>query len=374
MFKFNNEQLVFKESARELVEKYIEKGANERNNNKLYPAEVLKKLGELGYKGLLIPEYYEGTELDIVSAALIIYEVAKSDASLAHLLATANFGFVYPILRYGSAAQHEKYLRACAAGDKEGIFAYVEPQTEIKTILQPGGEAYVLNGTKCMITNAPYADYAMVAVTNHQPVPEMERLTTVIVDLKNTPGVEIGKAEETMGLNSLKIAEIFFNNIELDEDSFLGEQNQGGDIIIDTTNLMRISNCAIALGIAERAYEEALSYARFRKIYSTPLIEMQAIKHNFADMKAELEVIKLLTFHTASCFRQKPQEDFANCAMAKYKATEKAKSICDYCLQIFGGYGYIQGNTIERLYRDIRAMTILGGDSDRLKSFLAMDI
>ncbi|MCR4441816.1 MAG: acyl-CoA dehydrogenase family protein [Peptococcaceae bacterium] len=371
MFAFSKEQVSLRESVRELVNRHIEKGAHERNNKQEYPAGVLKKLGELGYKGLLVPPEYDGAGLDVVSSMIVINEIARSDAAVAHMVATVNFGFAYPVIVYGTREQKEKYLRPCALGEKEGNFAYVEPQTEIRTVFKPAGNRFVLNGSKSMITNAPFADFAMVAATSEEPVEERERLSAFIVDLKS-PGVEIGQAEETMGLQSLRIADMFFNNVTLDEGSLLGKVNQGMEIITNATNLARISNCAIALGIAERAYEEALAYAKIRKIYSTYLIDMQYVKYNFADMKADLELMRLATFNAASLFGQAGQNDFLNCCITKLKITEKAKAICDYCLQLFGGYGYIRGNILERLYRDIRAVTILGGDPDRIKSFISI--
>jgi len=370
MFAFSKEQLSLRESVRELVDRQIERGAHERNNNREYPAEVLKKLGELGYKGLMVPAEYDGAGLDAVSAMIVINEIARSDAALAHLLATVNFGFAYPITVYGTAEQKEKYLRPCAAGEKEGNFAYVEPQTEIRTVFKPEGGRFVLNGCKTMITNAPFADFALVAATSEEPVEERERLSALIVDLKR-PGVEIGPAEETMGLQSLRIADMYFNDVVLDEGSLLGKVNQGMEIITNATNLARISNCAIALGIAERAYEEALAYAKIRKIYSTPLIDMQYVRYKFADMKADLGMMRLATFNAASLFGRSGQNDFLNCCLTKLKITEKAMAICDYCLQLFGGYGYMRGNILERLYRDIRAVTILGGDPDRIKGFIS---
>lgn len=374
MFVFNKEYLEFKDSIEELVNKYIEQGANERNFNKVYPAEIMKNLGKLGYNGLLIPMEYEGANLDIVSSMIVINTVAKSDASIAQLLSAGNFGFVYPLLAYGTEEQKQKYLVPIAIGEKETSFAYIESQSGIHTTARQEGEYFILNGSKVMSTNSPYADYCLVIAIDNEAVDDVERLSAFIVDLKNTDGVVVDKPEETMGLQSLRIAGIHFDDVKVPKSDLLGSINQGPEIRAKLTSLACISNCAIALGVAERAYEEALEYAKIRIIDSAPLIEMQYVRFDFADIKAELELMRLATFYVASRFGQEGWDELLNGCIIKYKITEKAKSICDQCLKIFGGSGYIRGNIVERLYRDIRALTILGGPTNSLQGCISMFI
>lgn len=371
MYQFNEEQRLVKKTIGNLVAKKIEPGVNQRVNDKTYPKEIMDELGGLGYKGLLIPAELGGSGLDAVSSIIIINEIAKSDASIAQLLACINFMFCYPVYFYGNEEQRQKYLVPCINNKKIGTFAANEPDGfgigQINTTAHRDGDYYILNGTKTMITDAPFADYAMVFAKTAERPNGFDGYSTLIVDLKDNPGVTVGKEEETMGLQSLKIADIHFQNVKVPVSGLLGPEGRGIDVMMKALEIMRISNAAVAMGIARRAYGEILNYSKIRQINSVPMANLQSIQFEMAEMKTKLEWMKLAVFYTTQLLDAELPNGLIYVNMCKSKTTQWAIEICDRALQLFGGYGYIRGYTVERLYRDVRIFNIIGGPTESLQ-------
>ncbi|RCX16332.1 alkylation response protein AidB-like acyl-CoA dehydrogenase [Anaerobacterium chartisolvens] len=378
MYLFNEQENEIKNLIKKFVLENIEPNANERINSRIFPKDILYELGRLGYYGMIINEEYDGINMDAVSCMLVINEISKSDPSIGHILAGLNFGVCFPVQLFGTQQQKNDYLVSSMKKFKIGVLAFNEPDGagmgQINTIAEEDGDYFIINGVKSMITNASIADYGLIFAKTRDKVTGNERYNIFIIDIKDNNAISLGKEEETMGLQSLKIADIHLSNVRAHKSCILGSDGDGFKIILKSMELMRIANSAVALGIAQRAYDETVNYTKIRKIDALPMIELQNVQFKLADIRTELAVMELSTFYTAQLFDQNPGNVKYYSSISKYFVTEKAKEICDKCLQLFGGYGYIRGYIIERLYRDIRIMTILGGTSEALQSFIAYGI
>ncbi len=378
MYLFNEQENEIKNLIKKFIFENIEPNANERINSRIFPKDILYELGRLGYYGMIVNEDYDGINMDAVSCMLVINEISKSDPSIGHILAGLNFGVCFPIQLFGTQQQKNDYLVSSMKNFKIGVLAFNEPDGagmgQINTIAEEDGDYFIINGVKSMITNASIADYGLIFAKTRDKVTGNERYNIFIIDIKDNNAISLGKEEETMGLQSLKIADIYLSNVRAHKSCILGSDGDGFKIILKTMELMRIANSAVALGIAQRAYDETVNYTKIRKIDTLPMIELQNVQFKLADIRTGLAVMELSTFYTAQLFDQNPRNVKYYSSISKYFVTEKAKEICDKCLQLFGGYGYIRGCIIERLYRDIRIMTILGGTSEALQSFIAYGI
>lgn len=371
MYVLSDKELFVQEQVREFVTERIEPHANMRNNNCVYPDDLINDLAALGYFGMMIPEEYGGCGFSAVTAITVIYEIAKSDPAIAHMIEHVNFGFCYPVFLFGSEWAKEKYLKPVASGKDIGVLAFHESEKEVSTFAESTKEGFALSGTKSMITDAPNGKYAIVYAKTDKSAQGYEGYSTFILDIQNSPGVLIGELEQTCGMRSLQVADIHLDNVSVNSKNLLHKSGKGIEVISKAMEVMRIANAAVACGIAERAYEEAVEYAKNRLINGKPMFEMQVTQHELAELRANLEVIKLATFYTAELFDKRKKEIMLYSSITKLQVAENAKNICDRALQIFGGYGYIQGYTVERLYRDVRLLSIIGGINEMLKWSIA---
>ncbi|QWU13750.1 acyl-CoA dehydrogenase family protein [Paenibacillus sophorae] len=357
----NDRQRDVLSAVHDFVSNEIEPEANYRNHHGIFSDEIYRKLVQYHYHSLIIDRSYDGASLDLVSAMLILNRIAYSDASLAHLLETNNFGFYLPVQIFGTEQQKETYLLKAARSGEIGTIAFTEAEKTPSTVAVKCGNGYKINGSKTMVTCADIAKYALL----YCKLDEQDAM--FIIDLKS-PGIAIGKNEHTMGLNSIHIADLTITDLELTEAELLSAPGKGQEIIKRSMEIMRISNAAVALGIAQRAFDEALSYAKLRRMDDTvTLFDMQAVKYELAVLKAELDMLHTETFNTAHLFDCRIDQQMLFSSITKYVVTEKAKEIVDKSFQYFGGSAYIKGTTIERSYRDIRIFTIIGGVSEMLK-------
>ncbi len=369
MYIFNEDNNNIEKVIKEYVAECVEPGSNKRNSTKEMDEEFYKKIGQDGYMGMIIPEKYSGNELDLVSSTIILDNMSQSDASLGHILSATNYTFCYPLYIFGTEEQKEKYLKPCAEGKSFASLCCSEATIECKTSFETlEDNKYKINGIKSFVTAGKIADYALIMATN---IENRNAITFFIVDVKNTPGVIVGKEEESMGLNNIGLVDLTLNDVIVTSENVLGEVDQGMKVMMGFANLMKLGNSTIALGIAKRAYKEARDYMKVRKIGEKPLIELQAVKHKLAEMKADLEIMNLTTYTVANNIQNNKGFLPEQTTILKLSVTEKAKEICDKALQMFGGYGYMKGNVIERLYRDVRVMTIIGGHSDSVKDILS---
>lgn len=337
------------------------------------PKAVIAQMAELGFMGINIPEAYGGIGMGEEVKALVIEEIAKADASVAELLSVHTLSSDI-INRHGTEAQKEKYLaRACSG--QVGAFALTEPgagsdAAAAKTKAVSDGDDYVINGTKCFISNMgkDEGDYViLIALTD--PEKKTRGMSAIIVD-RGTPGFSVGKAEDKMGLRAAPVSELIFEDCRVPKTQLLGEAGKGFSLAMAGLDGGRIGMAAQAVGVAEGALAAAVQYAGERVQFGKPISANQGIQWYLADMATKTEAAKLLTLNAAK-LREAGLPVSKEAAMAKYYASEAAVYVADKALQIHGGYGYMKDYAIERIYRDARIIPLYEGTSEVQKMVIS---
>lgn len=337
------------------------------------PKAVIAQMAELGFMGINIPEAYGGIGMGEEVKALVIEEIAKADASVAELLSVHTLSSDI-INRHGTEAQKEKYLaRACSG--QVGAFALTEPgagsdAAAAKTRAVSDGDDYVINGTKCFISNMgkDEGDYViLIALTD--PEKKTRGMSAIIVD-RGTPGFSVGKAEDKMGLRAAPVSELIFEGCRVPKTQLLGEAGKGFGLAMAGLDGGRIGMAAQAVGVAEGALAAAVQYAGERVQFGKPISANQGIQWYLADMATKTEAAKLLTLNAAK-LREAGLPVSKEAAMAKYYASEAAVYVADKALQIHGGYGYMKDYAIERIYRDARIIPLYEGTSEVQKMVIS---
>lgn len=337
------------------------------------PKAVIAQMAELGFMGINIPEAYGGIGMGEEVKALVIEEIAKADASVAELLSVHTLSSDI-INRHGTEEQKEKYLaRACSG--QVGAFALTEPgagsdAAAAKTKAVPDGDDYVINGTKCFISNMgkDEGDYViLIALTD--PEKKTRGMSAIIVD-RGTPGFSVGKAEDKMGLRAAPVSELIFEDCRVPKTQLLGEAGKGFGLAMAGLDGGRIGMAAQAVGLAEGALTAAVQYAGERVQFGKPISANQGIQWYLADMATKTEAAKLLTLNAAK-LRDAGLPVSKEAAMAKYYASEAAVYVADKALQIHGGYGYMKDYAIERVYRDARIIPLYEGTSEVQKMVIS---
>jgi butyryl-CoA dehydrogenase len=365
-FDFTEEQLMVKEMAAAFVEKEVKPVANRMDREAAYPSELVRRLGEIGFLGMLVPEELGGSGMDLVSYVLVMEEISKAWASLGVIASVNNSLVCGPLLKFGNAAQKKKYLVPLARGERLGCYALTEPGAgsdagAIQTRAVKSDHHYLLNGRKIFITNGQHADVAIVfAVTN---VALGKHGISAFVVEKDTDGFSVGRLEDKLGLRSSDTAELLFEDCRVARDNLLGEENEGFKIALSSLDGGRIGIAAQSLGIAQGCLEESLAHAKERRQFGHPIGDFQAIQWMLADMATELDAARLLTYRAAWLLQQR-RSVTKEAAMAKLFASEAANRIAYKAIQIFGGYGYTKEFAAERFFRDARITTLYEGTSE----------
>lgn len=371
MFIFNENQQYILNSVKDMISKGLLK-SDVADSEEGKVKDIIDKLFNAGIMNPNLPKEYGGMDLDTVSQIIILYLVAKEQPTIAHIMGAHAYGFSQVIADFGNEAQKEKYLRDAAKDKKIGTFAYTEPvgcnlnALQLKAVKKEN--TYVLNGTKAMITMASEADYLLTFAKTNNFGNEFQQFSMFVVDTKKCPGISFGKKESLMGLDGLTINEVVFDDCIVDQDCMIGISGDGVKILLKQLEKSRIANGASAIGMAERAYIEALQYSNNRIMNNIPLMQNPVITSKLSKMKIDLETIKLLVFQAAMCCDLGKENQIFNSSVAKFQATEFAKKIIDEAVQIHGGVGYMKEYFVERLYRDIRIYTLLGGTSELILS------
>ena len=336
------------------------------DQNNEFPDEPVKKMAQLGWLGLPFPKEYGGAGLDILSYAMAVEELARVDGGAGVILSAHVSLGSWPIFAYGTEEQKKKYLVPLAKGEKIGAFGLTEPNAGsdaggTETTALDKGDYYLLNGGKIFITNAPKADtYVVFAVTT--PDIGTRGISAFIVE-KGWKGFEFGDHYDKMGIRSSSTAELIFNNVKVPKENLLGKEGEGFKIAMSTLDGGRIGIAAQALGIAQGAFEHALSYSKERVQFGKPICKNQAIAFMLADMATKLTAAKELVYMAAQMKDRNDPNASMYCSMAKYFASETCNEIAAKAVQIHGGYGYIKEYPVERKYRDCRVFTIYEGTS-----------
>ena len=366
-FNLTKEQALIQKMVREFTETEVKPIAAETDKTCAYPRENIEKLFQYGVMGMCVPKEYGGAGADDLSAALAVEESSKACASTGeNTVATHNGLCCDPILRNGTEAQKQKYLRMLTEGRKVGAFALTEPNagsdaSKGTTTAVLEGDHYVLNGSKVFITNGYVADVTVVfAMTD--PSKGTRGISAFIVE-SSFPGYAVGKHEEKMGLHGSPTAELVFTDCIVPKENLLGKEGQGFKIAMQTLDGGRIGIAAQGLGIAEGAVEEAIAYTKNRVQFGKPISLFQNTQFVFADMKVAIEAGRLLTYQAAT-LKTAGKPFTTEAAMAKLFTSENAMQITTKALQMFGGYGYTQDYPMERMMRDAKITEIYEGTSE----------
>ncbi|MGZ8472048.1 MAG: acyl-CoA dehydrogenase family protein [Candidatus Deferrimicrobiaceae bacterium] len=363
-FELREEQAQIREMVRSLARKEFAPKAAEIDEQVRYPAENLKRLGELGLLGMLVPASYGGSETGAVAYAVALAEVAGGCASTAVGMAVTNM-VGEGIHRFGTEEQKSRFLPVLASGAATGAFALTEPAAGsdafgISTSAVRDGEAYVLNGSKAFITNGTHAGVTIVmAVTEKEP---KKRISSFLVE-GGMPGFSSGKPEHKMGLKGSDTVSLSFDDCRVPVRNRLGEEGEGFAIAMSVLDGGRIGIAAQSVGIARAALEAATSYAKERRQFGQPLAGFQAIQGMLADSATELDAAELLALRAS--YRKETGAPYTReASVAKVFASEAAYRVCHRSVQIFGGYGYIREYPVERHLRDIKVTSIYEGTSE----------
>ena len=366
-FLFNDEQQMIITEARKFAKNELEPYAEELDEKGHVNEAAIKKLGELGYLGMTIPEEYEGFDMGTIAYAGTMLELSKGDAGTSVCVTVQNSLVNDAIVDFGTEEQKREYLPKLAIGEYIGCFSLTEPNSgsdpgSLQTSAIRDGDYFILNGTKNFVTNGSFADVALVFAQTH---PEMgAKGISAFLIKTGTPGFEIGKHENKMGIRSSSTTELIFSDCKIPAASLLGTENKGLAIALSTLDGGRIGVAAQAIGIADAAFEEAVKYSKERIQFGKTLSRQPVIAYKLADMAIEIELAKNLLFKVAWMKESKQPKFTKEAAMLKVYAAEMSHRVCHAALQIHGGYGYIKDNKVERLYRDQRITEIYEGTSE----------
>lgn len=347
--------------------------AAEIDSESKFPAEIIKKMAELGYMGINIPEEYGGSGLDDVYKVLVIREIAKYCASTAEILAVQSLVNDI-IIRKGTEEQKQKYLPMVNEG-KLGAFALTEAGAgsdagAVRTKAISHGDNYIINGSKCFISNmGPEEGDFVILIALTDPSAGMKGMSAIIVD-RGTPGFSIGKVEDKMGIRGAAVSELIFEDCVVPKTNLIGKEGEGFKIAMSALDGGRIGIAAQALGIAEAAIEASVEYSKQRNQFGKPVSALQGIQWYLADMATRTEAAKLLILQAAD-MRSRGENVTKEAAMAKYYASENAVYVTDRAVQIHGGYGYMKDYPIERMYRDARITPLYEGTSEVQKMVIS---
>ena len=364
--QLTDEQKLLRDSIRRFAEEVVKPQAKEIDQTGEFPLDFFHQAGELGLAGVMVPERYGGSGMDTLSYCLAIEEISRVCASSGVILSVNNSLVCDPLFGYGTEEQKQEFLPPLASGRMLGCFALTEPEAgsdaaSLRTRAVRDGEEYVLNGNKIFITNGTDADMALVFATV-DPDKQHKGITAFIVP-SETPGYSHGSHEYKLGVNASGTTELAFEDMRVAARLRLGEEGEGFKIAMSTLDAGRIGIAAQAVGIAQGAFEEALSYAQERQQFGRPIADFQAIQFYLADMSTEIDAARLLTWKAAWA-KENMKKYTLEAAQAKLFASEMAQRVTNKALQIHGGYGYIREYNVERYFRDARITEIYEGTSE----------
>jgi alkylation response protein AidB-like acyl-CoA dehydrogenase len=375
-FEFTEEQLMIRQAARDFAQNELKPGVIDRDEHQRFPAEQMKKLGELGFLGMMVSPQYGGAGLDTTAYVLAMEELSKIDASASVVVSVNNSLVCYGLEKYGSEEQKQKYLVPLAKGEVIGAFCLSEPEagsdaTSQHTTAIDMGDYYLLNGTKNWITNGSSAStYIIIAQTRAE---ERGKGINALIVERGMEGFTIGPKENKMGIRGSDTHSIMFTDVKVPKANRIGEDGSGFPFAMMVLEGGRIGIAAQALGIASGAYELALNYSKERKTFGKPLSQHQSIQFKLADMATEIDAARLLCLR-AAWLKDHGQPYGSASAMAKLFASEAAMKVAVEAVQIHGGYGFVKEYHVERLMRDAKITQIYEGTSEIQKIVISREL
>lgn len=362
-----------REEVRRFAEKEIRPHVMTWDEGKIFPMDVMKKLGSMGMLGIIFPENYGGSGMGYIEYAVVVEELSRICGSVGISVAAHNSLCANHIYAMGSEAQKQKYLVPLAQGKVLGAWGLTEPEAGSdagaqRTTARKEGSSWILNGTKNFITHGTVGDIAVV-MARTSPGEGTRGISAFILE-KGMQGFKAGKQENKLGLRASDTSELIMEDVRVSEDHLLGEEGIGFTQAMKTLDGGRISIGALALGMAQGAFEESVRYAKARKTFGKPIAEHQAIAHKLADMQVSVEAARLLIYKAAN-LKDLGLPYGKAASMAKLFSSEIACKVADEAVQIFGGYGYIKDYPVEKFYRDVKLCTIGEGTSEIQRSVIA---
>jgi alkylation response protein AidB-like acyl-CoA dehydrogenase len=390
-FSLTDDQRLIQTTVRRFMESEVRPSVRQRDREEKFAAAELRRLGELGCCGMLIPDEWGGAGLDTISYVLMLEEVARIDASMAVALSVTNSVVAWPLWRHGNDAQRRKVLPRLARGEILGAFCLTEPQAgsdaaaiETRAERSSGGKTYRLHGTKSWVTNGGESGLYLVFAKTNSPDSASAAKTPISAFLvePSFPGFRVSRYEDKMGLRSSRSAEIVFADCQVPAENRLGEEGQGLKIALEALEGGRVGIAAQAVGLAQGALDASVRYAKERRAFGKTIAEFQAIQFMLADMQTEIEAARTLVWQ-AAFLRDKmsrtnqdaaPGRLGAYASRAKLYASEMANRVAYKAVQIHGSMGYSRESDVERFYRDARVLSIYEGTSEIQRTIIARDL
>jgi len=375
-FELKEDQKLIREMIKNFSNVEIRPVARSLEDKHEFPSRLLKKLAEIGVLGMSVPAQYNGNKTDHLSLIIAIEEISRVMPSLAVIISVHCSLFCHSILEFGNETQKEKYMPKAASGEIIGAFSLTEPgagsdATNLKCKAVRKGNQYIINGSKAWVTAGNNAE-AIILFAGTEIEPGRKKLSAFIID-KDTPGLQVAKIEEKMGLHSSLTAEIQLEDCQVPASNLLGKEGQGASIAFRCLDFSRIGIAAQSVGIAQRAMDEALTYSIQREAFGKKISDFQSIQFKLADIATLTEASRLMTYRAADLF-DKGRSFAKESSMAKLFASEAANRAAYEALQIHGGYGYSKEFPIEQVYRDARVLTIYEGTSEIQRLIIARNL
>jgi alkylation response protein AidB-like acyl-CoA dehydrogenase len=375
-FNLSEEHVAVQQAAREFAQNDLLPGVIERDNAQKFDPALLRRMGDLGFMGMMVAPEYGGGGMDTIAYAIAIEEISKVDASASVIMSVNNSLVCWGLEKYGNEEQKQKYLTRLATGELVGAFCLSEPEagsdaTSQHTTAEDKGDYYLLNGTKNWITNGSTASVYLVMAQTY-PEKGHRGINCLIVE-KGSEGFSIGRKEDKMGIRASDTHSLMFSDVKVPKENRIGDDGLGFKFAMGTLNGGRIGIAAQALGIAAGAFELALAYAQERRTFGKPIFEHQAIQFKLVDMATRIEAARLLVYKAAR-LKDEGKDYVQAAAMAKLYASEVAMWVTTEAVQVHGGYGFVKEYHVERLMRDAKITQIYEGTSEIQKLVIAREL
>ena len=375
-FTLTSEQELIQKTAREFAKEHLAPGVIERDDKAEFPTEQIKVMGELGFMGMMVPEEWSGAGFDTLTYVIAMEEIAAVELATSTIMSVNNSLVCQLFVDYGTDDQKEKYLKPLAIGEKLGAYSLSEPESgsdasNMRTFAKREGDHYVINGTKNWVTNGINGDIVILFCMTEKNV-GYKGISAFVVE-KGTLGLSTGKKENKLGIRASDTCELYFENCRIPGENIIGEEGQGFKVAMKALGGGRIGIAAQALGLARAALDASISYAKERKQFGKTIGEFGAIQNKLADIATEIDAARMLVWRAAK-LKDDGKNYYRESSMAKLYASSTAMKAATECVQIHGGYGYMQEYGVERLMRDAKITQIYEGTSEIQQLVIGRDL
>ena len=375
-FTLTSEQELIQKTAREFAKEHLAPGVIERDDKAEFPTEQIKVMGELGFMGMMVPEEWSGAGFDTLTYVIAMEEIAAVELATSTIMSVNNSLVCQLFVDYGTEDQKEKYLKPLAIGEKLGAYSLSEPESgsdasNMRTFAKKEGDHYVINGTKNWVTNGINGDIVILFCMTEKNV-GYKGISAFVVE-KGTLGLSTGKKENKLGIRASDTCELYFENCLIPCENMIGEEGQGFKVAMKALGGGRIGIAAQALGLARAALDASISYAKERKQFGKTIGEFGAIQNKLADIATEIDAARMLVWRAAK-LKDDGKNYYRESSMAKLYASSTAMKAATECVQIHGGYGYMQEYGVERLMRDAKVTQIYEGTSEIQQLVIGRDL